>query len=295
MRVLAPSLGRHVALRSLEDLEQGLLDALARHVPRDRRVVALAADLVHLVDVDDPALGLFLVATGRLVELEDDVLDVLADVARLGQRGRVRDRERDAQQPRQRLREQRLAGARGPDQEDVRLLEFDVGPRPLAEVDSLVVVVDRDGQLLLGLFLADHVVVEQLLEFLGLGQRRLLALLQHPVLGDDVEADVDALVANEDGGARDELLDLSLALAAERAPQRVVATVLLRHDWSFRLGFSRLVRPVRTRSRGRAHRRMLARPGLRGPPPKLCLASVRRPRGARRRGRQARTRPPFPR
>ena len=87
VRVLAPSLGRHVALRSLEDLEQGLLDALARHVPRDRRVVALAADLVHLVDVDDPALGLFLVATGRLVELQDDVLDVFADVAGLGQRG----------------------------------------------------------------------------------------------------------------------------------------------------------------------------------------------------------------
>jgi len=132
-------------------------------------------------------------------------------------------------------REQGLAGARGADQQDVRLLELDVGPGPFAEVDPLVVVVDRDRELLLRLLLADHVVVEQLLEFLGLRQRRFLALFQHPVLGDDVEADVDALVANEDGRAGDELLDLSLALAAERAPQRVVATVLLRHDWSFRL------------------------------------------------------------
>ena len=63
----------------------------------------------------------------------------------------------------------------------------------------------------------------------GFGQRRVLLLLQHPVLGDDVEADVDALVADEDRRAGDELLDLALALVAERAPQDFVAAVFLRH------------------------------------------------------------------
>ena len=53
VRVLAPALRRHRRDRALEDLEQRLLHALARHVTRDRRVVRLARDLVDLVDVDD--------------------------------------------------------------------------------------------------------------------------------------------------------------------------------------------------------------------------------------------------
>src|SRR5262249_22348148 len=56
--VLPPALRRNGGDRPLEDLQQRLLDALARDVARDRRVVRLARDLVDLVDVDDPGLGL---------------------------------------------------------------------------------------------------------------------------------------------------------------------------------------------------------------------------------------------
>src|SRR5262249_27335506 len=52
LRVLAAALRRHARGRPLDDLEEGLLDALARDVARDRWVVALARDLVDLVDVD---------------------------------------------------------------------------------------------------------------------------------------------------------------------------------------------------------------------------------------------------
>jgi hypothetical protein len=67
------------------------------------------------------------------------------------------------------LREQRLAGPRRADQQDVRLGQLDVVPAPrlLLDLDPLVVVVDRDRQLLLGPFLADDVLVEELLDFLG--------------------------------------------------------------------------------------------------------------------------------
>ena len=68
---------------ALEDLQQRLLHALAGHVARDRRVVRLARDLVDLVDVDDPGLRLLDVEVGGLDQLEEDVLDVLADVAGL--------------------------------------------------------------------------------------------------------------------------------------------------------------------------------------------------------------------
>ena len=132
VRVLAPALRRHRGGRALEDLQQRLLDALAGHVARDRRVVGLARDLVDLVDVDDPGLGLLDVVVGGLDQLEQDVLDVLADVAGLGQRRGVGDRERHVEDPRERLREQRLAAAGRPEQQDVRLLQLDVRRRPTA-------------------------------------------------------------------------------------------------------------------------------------------------------------------
>ena len=168
VRVLAAALRRHVGDRAFENLQQRLLDAFARHVAGDRRVLVLAADLVDLVDVDDPLLALLDVAAGGLQQLEDDVLDVLADVARLGQRRRVDDREGDREQLGERLREQRLAGAGRADQQDVRLRQLDVvaAARLLLDLDPLVVVVDRDGELLLRPLLADDVLVEELLDFL---------------------------------------------------------------------------------------------------------------------------------
>ena len=89
----------------------------------------------------------------------------------------------------------------------------------------LVVVVDRDGEGLLGVGLTDHVAVEELADLVRLGQ-----LLEQTDLGalgelllDDLVAEVDALVADVDAGAGDELLDLLLALSAERALQQVAA------------------------------------------------------------------------
>ena len=168
MGVLAAALRRNVRDGSLEDLQQRLLDALARDVARDRRVVRLAGDLVDLVDVDDPALGPGDVEVGRLDQPQQDVLDVLADVAGLGQRGRVGDAERDVEDAGERLGQQRLAGAGRPDEQDVRLLELDVVDR-VAGVDPLVVVVDRDREDLLGPLLADDVLVERGLDLRGFG------------------------------------------------------------------------------------------------------------------------------
>ena len=102
---LRPPCGGTRRRGALEDLQQGLLHALAGHVAGDRGVLGLAGDLVDLVDVDDPGLGLLHVVVGRLDQLQQDVLDVLADVAGLGERGGVGDRERDVQHPRERLRE----------------------------------------------------------------------------------------------------------------------------------------------------------------------------------------------
>src|SRR5690606_28693063 len=75
VRVLAPALRRDGGGGALDDFQQRLLDALAGDVAGDRRVLALAGDLVDLVDVDDALLGLLDVEVGGLDELEQDVLE----------------------------------------------------------------------------------------------------------------------------------------------------------------------------------------------------------------------------
>ena len=233
VRMLAPALGRHVGDGAFQNLQQRLLHAFARDVPRDRGVLVLAADLVDLVDIDDPLLALLDVAARRLQQLEDDVLDVLADVARLGERRGVDNREGDGEELGERLREERLAGAGRTDEQDVRLGQLDFVPaaRLLLDLDALVVVVDRDRELLLGLFLADDVLVEELLDFLGDGQRRARAAarLEAVVVGDDVVTDLDAFIADEDGRTRDELPDIVLILVAERAAEDFAVTGFFYH------------------------------------------------------------------
>ena len=167
--VLAPAQRRHVGHGALDDLEQRLLHALAGDVAGDGGVLALARDLVQLVDVDDALLGQFLVFAGGLVELQQDVLHVLADVAGFGQGGGVGHGERHVQDLGQGLGQQRLAGAGRPDQQDVALADVDLG-QVLVVADALVVVVDGHGQFLLGRVLGDDVLVELALD-LGRGQQ----------------------------------------------------------------------------------------------------------------------------
>ena len=233
MRVLAPALRRHVGDRALENLEQRLLHAFARDVAGDRRVLVLAADLVDFVDVDDALLRLLDVAARGLQQLEDDVLDVLADVPGLGQRRRVDDREGDREQLGEGLGQQRLAGAGRTDEHDVRLRQLDLVPaaRLLLNLDALVVVVDRDGELLLGLLLADHVLVEELLDFLRDGQRRARAAarLEPVVVGDDVVTDLDAFITDEDRRAGNQLADVVLILVTERAAEDFAVTGFFYH------------------------------------------------------------------
>src|SRR6516162_3210493 len=220
LRMLASALRRHRRDGALHDLEQGLLNALARDVAGDRGVVGLAADLVDLVDIDDAALSALDVIVGGLQQLEDDVLDVLADIAGFGERGRIRHGEGHVEDARERLRQQRLARAGWADQQDVRLRELDVVMLGLV-VETLVVIMDRDREHLLGVILTDDIVVKNFAYLLG-GRNAVARLHQRGfiLLADNVHAQFDAFVADKYGRAGDELAHLVLALAAERAMER---------------------------------------------------------------------------
>src|SRR6266478_1892572 len=222
LRMLASALRRHRRDGSFHDLEQRLLHAFARHVAGDRGVVGLAADLVDLVDIDDAALGALDIVVGGLQQLEDDVLDVLADVAGFGERGRIGHGEGHVEDARQRLRQKRLARAGRADQQDVRLRELDVVVLSLM-VETLVVIMDRDREHLLGVILTDDIVVKYLAYLLG-GRNAIARLHQRGLvlLADDVHAQFDALVADKHGRPGNELAHLVLALAAERTVERVL-------------------------------------------------------------------------
>src|SRR5205814_8716564 len=86
-----------------------------------------------------------------------------------------------------------------------------------------VVVVHRYGERALGFVLADHVLVEHVIDLARLGEvldveRRRSGEL----LIDDLVAEIDALVADVDAWTRDELLDLPLRLPAAAAEELFV-------------------------------------------------------------------------
>ena len=96
----------------------------------------------------------------------------------------------------------------------------------------LVVVVNRDRQDLLGGVLADHVLIEDRANLVRHRQvrfRTLVAVLALRLLADDVVAQLDALVADENRRTRDQLAHLVLALAAKRAVEQFFAADLVRH------------------------------------------------------------------
>jgi hypothetical protein len=142
--------------------------------------------------------------------------------AGLGERRRIRHGEGHVKNARERLREQRLAGSRGTYQQDVRLGEFNLVVLGLV-MEALVVVVDGDRQHLLRMILANHVIVENLADFLrrwdpvpGFAQSGL------GILAADIRAQLNAFIADEHRRPSDELADLMLALPAERAVERIL-------------------------------------------------------------------------
>jgi hypothetical protein len=85
------------------------------------------------------------------------------------------------------------------------------------------VVVDGDGKRPLGALLADHVLVQDVVDLPRLGEvLELEGRRSGELLIDDLVAEVDALVADVDAGTCDQLLDLALRLAAEAAEELLV-------------------------------------------------------------------------
>ena len=172
-------------------------------------------------------LGLGDVPIGGLQQFQDDVLDILAHVSRFGQRRGVHDGEGNFEHARERLRQQRLAGSSRSDQQNIRLRQFDVARLPVQK-NSLVMVIDSDGEFLFRFVLADDVTVQKRLDL-----RRPREPLVHRIglfpffFFEDLFADIHTFVADVSArivrGRADQFLDLLLRLMAEGTAQRFVS------------------------------------------------------------------------
>ena len=222
LRVLSAALGRHGGDRAFHDLQQGLLHTLARYVAGDGRVVGFAGDFIDLVDIDDAALRPFHIVIGGLQQLEDDVLHILADIAGLGQRGRIGHGEGHVENAGEGLGQQGLARAGGAEQHDVGFGDLDLVVLRLRR-QPLVMVVHGYGQDLLGVFLADDVIIQHLADFARRGHP-IAALHQRGLVlfTDDIHAEFDAFITDEHRRPSDQLAHLMLRLAAEGTIQRVL-------------------------------------------------------------------------
>ena len=217
VRVLAPALRRDIGDRTLDNLQQRLLHALAGNVARDGGILALAGDLVDLVDIDDATLGKLHIVIRRLQEAKQNVLHIIANVARFGERRRVCDRKRHLQDTGKRLREERLAAAGGAKKQDIALLQLNFVAA--TEENALIVVVNGHGQRNFRRLLPDDILVEHLVDLARRGNgirclqlvMRLVAVFQH------VHAQLHALIADAHAGTLDHAMHFTLALTAERA------------------------------------------------------------------------------
>ena len=66
MRMFAPTLRWHISDRSLNNFEQGLLNAFARDIACNRRIVRFTGNLIDLVNIDNAAFRTRYIEISRL-------------------------------------------------------------------------------------------------------------------------------------------------------------------------------------------------------------------------------------
>ena len=196
MRMLPPSLWRNIRHGSFEQLQQRLLHAFSRDIPRDRRVIRFAGDFVDFVDKNDSELGPGKVVIRGLEQLDQDVFHILANVTGFGECRGIDYGERNLQDTGQGLRQQSFSGPGRPDHEYVAFVNLDVA-RFLRPRSSFVMIIHGDRQRLFRVFLTYDVLIEPGFQF---SRRRQPLNFDLLLAGDfffkDLVAQLHALIAD---------------------------------------------------------------------------------------------------
>ena len=170
--MLPAPLRRHVHDGTFQQLQQRLLDTLARHIACNRRILrAFAGDLINLVNKDDAAFRLLHIVIGGLQQTRKNALHIFAHITRLREHCRIRNTERHFQQIGYRFGQQCFTRTRLPYQQNVALLNIHIGVGLVHTLHQpFVVVIHGHGKHLLGLFLSDDIIVQTLFDLFGFQQ-----------------------------------------------------------------------------------------------------------------------------
>src|SRR3990172_643163 len=163
--MFAPTLRGYTGDRPFDDFEQRLLDTFTGNIPCDRGVLALSADLIYLVNIDNAAFCFFHIIICCLQQLQYNILDIFSYITRLCQGRCIGYGERHVQYPGKGLGKECLAGPGRPDQEDVSLLELDIIHDLDSREEPFIVIMHRDRQGLFGTVLPDYIIIQCDLDF----------------------------------------------------------------------------------------------------------------------------------
>lgn len=175
-------------------------------------------------------LGSLHIVIGGLYEPQKNVFDILADISRFGQRGRIRNCKRNIERLCKRLRKVGFADAGRSYEKDVALCKLHIVVRVLflrflcgiVVQKPLVVIVNRDRQRDFRFVLPDHILVKRCFDLGGYGKgiavKRKVRRLLLSVVGNDLIARFYAVVADVcPRRRRNEKIHLILAASAEGA------------------------------------------------------------------------------
>mmetsp|Transcript_6440 Transcript_6440/g.12722 ORF Transcript_6440/g.12722 Transcript_6440/m.12722 type:complete len:458 (+) Transcript_6440:232-1605(+) len=109
---------------ALDDLQERMLNSLPGDIATDADISSRFANLVRFVEVNDSFLASFQILSAFEVELEQNTLNILANIPRLRQTRGIGNDQRDINQLGQCFDQQSLPGASGTDDDDVALIEF---------------------------------------------------------------------------------------------------------------------------------------------------------------------------
>ena len=162
--MLAATLRWNRSNRTFDQFQQRLLHTFPGDITGNRRVVRLAGNFVDFINIDNTGLRLLDIVVTFLQQLLDNIFDILTHITGFGQGGRIGNRERYIQQPRQGFSQQGFTATGRTNQQNVTLGQFDI-IFFLPGFQTLVMVIDRHRKHLFGTLLADHIFVEDILDF----------------------------------------------------------------------------------------------------------------------------------
>ncbi len=199
-----------------------MLYALSGYIPCDGRVFAFSGDLIDFIDVDNSLFCPLDVIVCRLKQPYKHIFHIIADITGFGQCRCVRDRERNAKVPGQRLDEIGLAGTGRADHQNIALFKFNIRTVPAA--DSLIVVVNSHGDGSFGSVLANYVLIQEIHDLTGFFQIRfvqkaalVLFLIRFSEAVQNIIGRLDAVLTNNRAAASDESFSRGFRFSAEQA------------------------------------------------------------------------------